>query len=93
MEDKALGYMGLCVGGIGCYSRRVPCSAGMATPDVLLAQSFMSKMCFGRAFHMKGAVLTDKGVFGACWVFQVVIQRGDWVRGGGRCMSNGAGGS
>ena len=49
--------------GIWCYTRWVPRSAGMAMIGILLAQSFKSIACFGRALHMKGApaVLADKG--------------------------------
>ena len=65
MEGKAWGYTGLCVGGIVCYSRCVPVSAGMATPSGL-AKSFKCITCFGRVHHMKGAfaVLADNGLWG-----------------------------
>ena len=59
MEGKAWGYTGLRMGGIGCYSRWVPGSTGMA--GVPLVQSLKSIMCFERAIHMIGAlaVLAD----------------------------------
>ena len=66
MEDKASGYTGLRMGGIGCCSRWQPGGTGIATPGVLLAQSFQSNTCFGRAFHMKDAlaVMTYEGFGG-----------------------------
>ena len=44
----------------------------MATPGVLLAQSFKSITCFGRAFHMKGAfaVMADDGSLGLASVLK-----------------------
>ena len=53
-------------GGIECYSRWEPGSTGMAMPGFLPAQSFKSITCFGRAFHMKGAlaVMADEGFLG-----------------------------
>ena len=83
MEGKAWGLMGLHMGGIGSFSRWETGSTGMATPGVLLAQSFKSITCFGRAFHMKGmlAVMADEVFFGfsfrfgACWAFQVAMYR------------------
>ena len=66
MEGKASRYTRLRMGGIGCYSKWKPGSTGMETPGVLLAQSFKSIACFGRAFHMKGslAVMADAVFFG-----------------------------
>ena len=62
----------------------MPGSAGMVTPSVLLAQSFMSIAFFGRAIYIEAslAVLTDKRLFGsglhfgACCAFQIVTQKG-----------------
>ena len=71
MEGMARGYTGLCIGGIGCCSRWVPGSAGMATPGILLAQLFKTIMCFGWAFCMEGvlSVMADKGFLGVLLAF------------------------
>ena len=65
MEGNACGYKGLHMGGIGCYSKWVPGSAGTTTPGVPLAQSFNRITCFGRAFRVKGTlvVMTYKVFF------------------------------
>ena len=71
-------------GGIECYSRWEPGRTGMATPGLLLAQSFKSITCFGHAFHMKGAlaVMADD-VFGVWLSFRSTQDiSGRYIKGG-----------
>ena len=56
MEGMAWGYTGQRMVGIGRLFRWEPGSTGLVVPDVLLVQSFKSITCFGRAFHVKGAL-------------------------------------
>ena len=44
----------------------------MAIPSVLLVQTFKNITCFGRAFHMKGAlaVMADEGFLGLASVLE-----------------------
>ena len=52
--------------GIGCCRRWEPGSTGMATPGILLAQSFKSITCFVQAFQVKDAtaIMADEVCFG-----------------------------
>ena len=60
-----MGLHGTVRGGIVCCSRWMPGSAGVATPGVLIAQSFKGIACYVCALHIKGAhaVLADKVFF------------------------------
>ena len=53
MEGMNVGFHGTAHGGIGYFSILVPGSVGMATPGVLLAQTFKSITRFGSTFHMQ----------------------------------------
>ena len=73
-----MGLHGAAHVGIGCYSRWVPGSVGMAMPGVLLAQSLKSITCFWRTFHMKGAlaVLVNKRYLEHVGHFRLIYKRG-----------------
>ena len=78
MEGKVWGYMGLRMRGIWRYSRWLLEITGIATSGILFAQSSKSITCFGRAFHMKGALAVL--AYNAFWGLVSVLEHAENLR-------------
>ena len=93
MGGKAWGCTKLRMWEIGCRSRWEPVGTGIATPDVLLKQSFKNITYVGRAFNMKGALAVMASALEHAGHFTLLYKKGwggGWDRVGSRSMSDGA---